>query len=114
MPQLCRGRASSSRSSCQGLPVRAQSVHKDMHVCHTCTTLSVRLHSHWLVAWFQGKADAAALQSESQSSRQQLSELWAEAEGCREGLEGVRASLDKLDTTMHSIKDNAATTKVTS
>ena len=60
----------------------------------------------------QGKADAAVLRSETEASRQQLSELWAEAEGCREGLEGAKASLAKLDQSMHSMKDNAATTKV--
>ncbi len=51
----------------------------------------------------QGKADAAALQSQSQSSRQQLSELWAEAEGAREGLEGLKATLQTLDGSVNSM-----------
>lgn len=60
----------------------------------------------------QGKADAAALQSESQASRQQLSELWAEAEGCQEGLEGVKASLQASNKTVHTMQDNAVSIKV--
>lgn len=59
------------------------------------------------------KADAAVVGRDGQSSRQQLTDLWAEAEAAREGLDQLKGSLQQLQGQVHGLHDNVAVTKVT-
>ena len=58
------------------------------------------------------KADAALVGREGHSSRQQLSELWAEAEAAREGLDQVKGTLQHTQGQVQSLQDKLTHTKV--
>lgn len=58
------------------------------------------------------KADAAALGREGQSSRKQLTELWAEAEAAREGLDQLKGSWQQVQGQVHALHDTVAITEV--
>ena len=78
---------------------------------HHADHLSKKLQQQ-LEAGLEKKADAAAVGRDGQSSRQQLTDLWAEAEGAREGLEQLKGSLQQLEGRVNGLRDNVAITKV--
>ena len=67
---------------------------------------------HQLEAGLDKKADASTVGREGQSSRQQLSELWAEAESAREGLEQVKGDVQQVQGQVVGLHDKLAVTKV--
>ena len=67
---------------------------------------------HQLEAELDKKADASTVGREGQSSRQQLSELWAEAESAREGLEQVKGDVQQVQGQVVGLHDKLAITKV--
>ena len=67
---------------------------------------------HQLEAGLGKKADAAVGGREGQSSRQQLTELWAEAEAARAGLDQVKGGLQQVQGQVEGLHDKVAVTKV--
>lgn len=67
---------------------------------------------HQLEAGLGKKADAAVVGREGQSSRQQLTELWAEAEAARAGLDQVKGGLQQVQGQVEGLHDKVAVTKV--
>lgn len=65
-----------------------------------------------LEAGLDKKADASVMGREGQSSRQQLTELWAEAEAAREGLDQVKGGLQQVQGQVNGLQDKVAVTKV--
>jgi hypothetical protein len=58
------------------------------------------------------KADVSVVSREGQSSRQQLTDLWAEAEAARAGLDQVKGGLEQVQGRVEGLQDKAADTKV--
>ena len=65
-----------------------------------------------LEAGLDSKADATAVGREGQSSRKQLTDLWAEAEAAREGLDQLKGSWQQLQGQVQELHDKAAATQV--
>ena len=86
--------------------VRKEALH---HADHLNQKLQQQLE-----AGLDQKADAAAVGREGQSSRKQLTDLWAEAEAAREGLDQLKGSWQQLQGQVHALHDNVVLTKVTS
>ena len=86
--------------------VRKEALH---HADHLNQKLQQQLE-----AGLEQKADAAVVGREGQSSRKQLTDLWAEAEAAREGLDQLKGSWQQLQSQVHALHDNVAITKVTS
>ena len=84
--------------------VRKEAIH---HADHLNQKLQQQLE-----AGLDKKADAAMVGREGQSSRQQLTDLWAEAEAAREGLDQLKGSLQQLQGRVHGLHDSVAVTKV--
>ena len=58
------------------------------------------------------KADASMVAREGHSIRPQLTELWAEAEAAREGLDQVKGSVQQVQGQVQGLEDKAAATQV--
>ena len=58
------------------------------------------------------KADVNVVSREQQSSRQQLTDLWAEAEAARAGLDQVKGGLEQVQGQVEGLQDKVAVTKV--
>ena len=84
--------------------VRKEAIH---HADHLNKALQ-----HQLEAGLDKKADASTVGREGQSSRQQLSELWAEAESAREGLEQVKGDVQQVQGQVVGLHDKLVVTKV--
>lgn len=63
-------------------------------------------------AGLDSKADAAAVGREGQSSRKQLTDLWAEAEAAREGLDQLKGGWQQLQGQVQALHDKTAATQV--
>lgn len=85
--------------------VRKETLH---HADHLNKKLQQQLE-----AGLDQKADAAAVGRDGQSSRKQLTDLWAEAEAAREGLDQLKGSWQQLQGQVHALHDTVAVTKVT-
>ncbi|DBA74957.1 hypothetical protein WJX77_011846 [Trebouxia sp. C0004] len=57
------------------------------------------------------KADVSMVSREGQSSRQQLTDLWAEAEAARAGLDQVKGGLEQVQGRVEGLQDKVAITK---
>ena len=58
------------------------------------------------------KADVSVVSREGQSSRQQLTDLWAEAEAARAGMDQVKGGLEQVQGQVEGLQDKVAVTKV--
>ncbi len=58
------------------------------------------------------KADVSVVSREGQSSRQQLTDLWAEAEAARAGLDQVKGGLEQVQGRVEGLQEKVAVTKV--
>lgn len=63
-------------------------------------------------AGLEKKADVSVVSREGHSSRKQLTDLWAEAEAARAGLDQVKGSLEQVQGRVDGLQDKVAVTKV--
>ncbi|KAL3133626.1 hypothetical protein ABBQ32_008144 [Trebouxia sp. C0010 RCD-2024] len=83
--------------------VRKEALH---HADHLNQKLQQQLE-----AGLDSKADATAVGREGQSSRKQLTDLWAEAEAAREGLDQLKGSWQQLQGQVQALHDKTAATQ---